>query len=289
MKGYLLLLFVGWWVTCGCVAPVGAESHLMRYADVHEDQIVFTYEGDLWLVSSEGGDARRITNDQGSEWSAKFSPDGSKLAFTAQYDGGTDIYVMDARGGVPVRLTYHPAMDRVLDWFPDGGRLGIEYLSPPTVTGLFLIDSLLAGQLDVFRDALWHLVLPGVTLALANIAIITRMTRSSLMEVMHQDYIRTARSKGLTAISVLGRHAMKNAMVPVVTVIGLQLGYLIAWVFLVEYIFSWPGIGSYAVRCIVNLDFPAVQGVTLFTSFVFVFINLAVDLIYLFLDPRITY
>jgi len=176
-----------------------------------------------------------------------------------------------------------------LDWFPDGGRLGIQYLSPPTVTGLFLIDSLLAGQLDVFRDALWHLVLPGVTLALANIAIITRMTRSSLMEVMHQDYIRTARSKGLTTISVLGRHAMKNAMVPVVTVIGLQLGYLIAWVFLVEYIFSWPGIGSYAVRCIVNLDFPAVQGVTLFTSFVFVFINLAVDLIYLFLDPRITY
>ena len=176
-----------------------------------------------------------------------------------------------------------------LDWFPDGGRLGILYLSPPTVTGLFLIDSLLAGQLDVFRDALWHLVLPGVTLALANIAIITRMTRSSLMEVMHQDYIRTARAKGLTAISVLGRHAMKNAMVPVVTIIGLQLGYLIAWVFLVEYIFSWPGLGSYAVRCIVNLDFPAVQGVTLFTSFVFVFINLAVDLTYLFLDPRITY
>jgi peptide/nickel transport system permease protein len=178
---------------------------------------------------------------------------------------------------------------RMLGWFPDGGRLGILYTSPPPVTRLFLIDSLLAGRWDVFFDALKHLVLPGVTLALANIAIIARMTRSSLLEVMHQDYIRTAKAKGLSSIKVLTGHAMKNAMVPVVTVIGLQLGYLIAWVFLVECIFSWPGIGSYAVRCIVNLDFPAVQGVTLFTSFMYVFINLGVDIVYVFLDPRITY
>jgi peptide/nickel transport system permease protein len=178
---------------------------------------------------------------------------------------------------------------RMLGWFPDGGRLGVLYTSPPSVTRLFLIDSLLGGQWNVFLDALKHLVLPGVTLALANIAIIARMTRSSLLEVMHQDYIRTARAKGLSSIKVLTGHAMKNAMVPVVTVIGLQLGYLIAWVFLVEYIFSWPGIGSYAVRCIVNLDFPAVQGVTLFTSFMYVFINLGVDIVYVFLDPRITY
>jgi peptide/nickel transport system permease protein len=178
---------------------------------------------------------------------------------------------------------------RVLGWFPDGCRLGVEYVSPPHVTGLFLIDSALAGQWDVFLDALKHLILPGITLALANIAIIMRMTRSSLLEVMHQDYIRTARAKGLTSITVLTRHSMKNALVPVVTIIGLQLGYLIAWVFLVEAIFSWPGIGSYALRSIVNLDFPAVQGVTLFTSFMYVFINLGVDVIYPLLDPRITY
>jgi peptide/nickel transport system permease protein len=178
---------------------------------------------------------------------------------------------------------------RILGWFPDGCRLGVEYLSPPQVTGLFLIDSLLAGQWDVFLDALKHLILPGVTLALANIAIITRMTRSSLLEVMHQDYIRTARAKGLSSLTVMARHSMKNAFVPVVTIIGLQLGYLIAWVFLVEAIFSWPGIGSYALRSIVNLDFPAVQGVTLFTSFMYVFINLGVDLIYPLLDPRISY
>ncbi|GAB4537492.1 MAG: ABC transporter permease [Anaerolineae bacterium] len=178
---------------------------------------------------------------------------------------------------------------RILGWLPDGCRLSVEYVSPPHVTGLFLIDSALAGQWDVFLDALRHLILPGITLALANIAIITRMTRSSLLEVMHQDYIRTARAKGLTPISVLTRHAMKNALVPVVTIIGLQLGYLIAWVFLVEAIFSWPGIGSYALRSIVNLDFPAVQGVTLFTSFMYVFINLGVDIVYPLLDPRITY
>ena len=117
------------WGVCGCSGPVradeiggaaGGESHLMRYADVHDDTMVFTYEGDLWLVSTAGGDARRISNHPGTERYAKFSPDGSRLAFTASYDGGTDVYVMDARGGVPVRLTWHPATDRVLGWFPDG-------------------------------------------------------------------------------------------------------------------------------------------------------------------------
>jgi peptide/nickel transport system permease protein len=176
-----------------------------------------------------------------------------------------------------------------LGWLPDGGRLGIEFSAPPAVTRLYLIDSLIAGRLDILVDTVRHLLLPGLTLAMANVAVITRMTRSSLLEVLHQDYIRTARAKGLAGAVVMTRHALKNAMVPVVTVIGLQLGYLIAWVFLVETIFSWPGIGSYAIRAIVNLDFPAVQGVTLFTSLVFVLINLGVDVIYLFLDPRITY
>ena len=112
------LMVVSAMLATGCVAQ--AQSRLMRYADVHKDQIVFTYEGDLWLVSSEGGEARRITRDPGPEVLAKFSPDGSKLAFTAQYDGGLDVYVMDARGGVPRRLTFHPAIDQVLGWFPDG-------------------------------------------------------------------------------------------------------------------------------------------------------------------------
>lgn len=102
------------------LCAAGEASHLMRFADVHEDRVVFTYEGDLWLASTAGGDARRITNDWGEEQYAKFSPDGTKLAFTANYDGGVDVYVMDAIGGVPERLTWHPAADNVLDWFPDG-------------------------------------------------------------------------------------------------------------------------------------------------------------------------
>jgi len=173
--------------------------------------------------------------------------------------------------------------------FPDGGRLGWEFEAPRSLTHLYLVDSLLAGKGAAFLDALKHLILPGFTLAFANIAIVTRMTRSSLLEVLHQDYIKAARARGLSHLRVLFRHALKNALLPVVTVIGLQLGHLIAWVFLVEIIFSWPGIGSYMVRSIVNLDFPAVMGCTLFTSFIYVFINLAVDVVYVIVDPRISY
>ncbi len=113
----MLLAVVVW---CAGTAAAKAESHLMRYADVHENQVVFTYEGDLWLARTNGGDARRITSHPGNERWAKFSPDGSRIAFTASYDGGTDVYLMDARGGVPQRLTFHPAGDYVLNWFPDG-------------------------------------------------------------------------------------------------------------------------------------------------------------------------
>jgi len=125
-------------------APAGAATHLMRFADVHDKQVVFTYEGDLWLASTDGGDARRITNDPGEERYAKFSPDGSQIAFTASFDGGRDVYVMDARGGIPKRLTYHPASDNVLEWFPDGKSIlfrsrrtgaGVEQLYRVSVDG----------------------------------------------------------------------------------------------------------------------------------------------------------
>jgi peptide/nickel transport system permease protein len=216
--------------------------------------------------------------------------------FTATRAGGVaDALVrVFAVGGVAMPVFWLALLMQllfygILGWFPDGGRLGWQFEAPPTLTHLYLVDSLLTGQWTVFLDALKHLILPGVTLALANIAIITRMTRSSLLEVLHQDYIKAARARGLSQLRVLIRHALKNALIPVVTVIGLQLGHLIAWVFLVEIIFSWPGIGSYMVRSIINLDFPAVMGCTLFTSFIYVFINLAVDVIYAVLDPRISY
>jgi peptide/nickel transport system permease protein len=216
--------------------------------------------------------------------------------FTATRAGGfTDALVrIFAVGGVAMPVFWLALLMQlvfygILGWLPDGERLGWQFEAPPAVTHLFLIDSLLAGQGSVFLDALKHLILPGFTLALANIAIIMRMTRSSLLEVLHQDYIKAARARGLSHLRVLIRHAMKNALIPVVTIIGLQLGYLIAWVFLVEIIFSWPGIGSYMVRSIINLDFPAVMGCTIFTSVIFVVINLCVDIVYVILDPRITY
>lgn len=178
---------------------------------------------------------------------------------------------------------------RTLRWLPPGGRIGIEVDAPATITGLYLVDSVLAADTAAFASSLRHIALPAVTLAVANLAVITRMTRSSLLEVLHQDYIRTAHAKGLSYWRVLFRHALKPAAIPVVTVIGLQLASLIAWVFLVETIFSWPGIGSYAVSSILSLDFSAIMGVTLFTSFVYVVINLVVDITYRLLDPRIRF
>ncbi|MBM3133744.1 MAG: ABC transporter permease [Chloroflexi bacterium] len=177
----------------------------------------------------------------------------------------------------------------VLEWFPSGGRLSVGLPRPLNITGLYLLDSILTGNWAVFFDSLHHIFLPALTLALGNLAVLTRMTRASVLEVLFQDYVRTARSKGLTERAVLTRHVLKNAFIPVLTVIGLQMGALIGWVFIVEVVFSWPGIGSYAVRAIMNFDFDPIMGFVIFMSFVYVLINLAVDLTYPILDPRIRY
>lgn len=187
--------------------------------------------------------------------------------------------------GLLMQLVFY----RILGWFPAGGRLGFGVSPPPTITGLYLIDSLLIGNWETFSSALHHITLPAITLAMGNMAIITRMSRSSLLEVLHEDYIRTARAKGLANWPLLYRHAFKNAFVPVVTIIGLQLAGLIAWVVLLETIFNWPGIGSYAVAAIMAMDFQAIMGVTLVISLIYVVTNLAVDIIYVLLDPRIRY
>jgi peptide/nickel transport system permease protein len=178
---------------------------------------------------------------------------------------------------------------RNLRWFPAGGRLGDEFSPPPTVTGLYLIDTLVAGNWPAFGDVAYHLALPALTLVLANLALIVRMTRSSLLEVLRSDYVRTARAKGLSEWVVLRRHALANALVPVITVIGVQFASLITYVFLVEVVFSWPGIGTYAVRAIVGLDFEPIMAVTLVFSAIYVLINFLVDMSYLFIDPRIRY
>jgi peptide/nickel transport system permease protein len=176
----------------------------------------------------------------------------------------------------------------VLHWLPSNGRID-PVMKPATVTGLMLIDSLIAGRMDAFWDAVRHLVLPTVALSLYSMAIIARMTRSSMLETLNLDYIRTARAKGISEGKVTRKHALRNALMPIVTVIGLQLGGLLGGAVLTESVFSWPGIGAYTVNCILKSDFPVVQGVVLLIAVIFVLMNLIVDIIYAFLDPRIKY
>ena len=175
-----------------------------------------------------------------------------------------------------------------LHWLPSSGRIN-PMLQPGSVTGFYLIDSLIAGNMDAFGDTLRHLVLPASALAMYSMAIIARMTRSSMLETLQQDYIRTARAKGVSEGRVIRKHALRNGLIPIVTVIGLQLGSLLGGAVLTETVFSWPGIGSYTVACILKSDFPVVQGVVLLIAFIFVLVNLLVDVIYAFLDPRIKY
>jgi peptide/nickel transport system permease protein len=172
----------------------------------------------------------------------------------------------------------------MLHWLPTGGRLTVTLAVAPVDffghtfrTNSYILDSLL------------HLVLPAVALGTIPMAIIARMTRSSMLEVMNQDYIRTASSKGLTERMVVTRHALKNALLPVVTVVGLQVGRLFSGAILTETIFGWPGIGSWLYDAIVARDFPIVQGTTMFIATIFVLANLLVDVLYAVLDPRIHY
>ena len=175
-----------------------------------------------------------------------------------------------------------------LHWLPFQSRLGVD-TNLTRVTGFYLIDSLLSGNLDTFIDVVRHLILPSFVLATVPMSILARMTRASMLEALNQDYIRTAHAKGLRERVVVMRHAMKNAMLPVVTVIGLQTGFLLSGAILTESIFSWPGIGRWVYDEIQLRDYPVIQGTILFIAIVFVVVNLVVDLSYAYLDPRIRY
>ncbi len=176
----------------------------------------------------------------------------------------------------------------VLHLLPSGGRID-PLLAPVGGTGLFLIDTLFSGDVEAFLDALAHIFLPALALSLYSMAIITRMTRSSMLDTLNEDYVRTARAKGLSRGRVHRHHALRNALLPVSTVIGLQLGSLLGGALLTETVFAWPGIGKYVVDCILKSDFPVVQGVVLLIGVIFIVINLAVDIVYAYLDPRIKY
>lgn len=187
--------------------------------------------------------------------------------------------------GIMLQILFY----RDLQLLPIGGRLGIVDIEPPRVTGAYTLDSLLAGDFATFVSALVHLILPAATLAAGSLAVVTRMMRASIIEVLDADYVRMARAKGLAEPVVLRRHAVRTALIPTTTVIGLQVGTLLAGNVLTEVVFNWPGIGLYAVNAIRNLDYWPIMGVTLTISIIYVFVNLLVDVIYVLLDPRISY
>ncbi|RFC62056.1 ABC transporter permease subunit [Fulvimarina endophytica] len=173
-----------------------------------------------------------------------------------------------------------------LGWTPVSGRISLLYYFPQT-TGFMLIDSLISGQEGAFRSAVSHLVLPGIVLATIPLAVIARQTRSAMLEVLGEDYVRTARAKGLPAFRVVSVHALRNALIPVVTTIGLQVGVLMAGAILTETIFSWPGIGKWMVDSVFRRDYPVVQGGLLLIAMVVMVVNLAVDVLYGFINPRV--
>jgi peptide/nickel transport system permease protein len=175
-----------------------------------------------------------------------------------------------------------------LGWLPTGGRMGYD-VSVESLTSLPLLDSLLTANWQAFIDLLKHLLMPTVTLATPIIAVTARMTRSSMLEVMSQDYIRTARAKGLRERIVMSRHALRNAMLPIVTVLGLDVGWLLGGAVVTESIFAWPGVGRYVFEAIKARDYPAVQASILFIATAFVLVNLGVDILYAYINPRIRY
>ena len=176
-----------------------------------------------------------------------------------------------------------------LHLMPGPGRLGTGFVPPVTVTGLYVIDALLEGDLPKMVDAIRHLILPSCVLAAFTMGLITRTTRSNLLDVMSTDYIRTARAKGLSRSRLIVRHALGNALIPVLTVIGLGLGNLLGGMVLVETIFNWPGVGQFAYQSVMSADFPAIIGVALLIALNYMVINTVVDILYGVIDPRVRY
>ena len=174
----------------------------------------------------------------------------------------------------------------ILQWTPVSGRISLLYFFP-SVTGFMLIDSLMSDQKGAFLSAVSHLILPTIVLATIPLAVIARQTRSAMLEVLGEDYVRTARAKGLPIRRVVGIHALRNAMIPVITTIGLQVGVLMAGAILTETIFSWPGIGKWMLDSIFRRDYPVVQSGLLLIAAIIMLVNLVVDLLYGLINPRI--
>lgn len=176
-----------------------------------------------------------------------------------------------------------------LDWFPGGGRIASDVTPPDRVTGLYVFDSLITGNWAALKSSLAHLVLPVVVLSYASLASVLRMVRASMLEVLSQDYIRSALAKGLPERRVVFVHGLRNALIPALTILGLSYGELLQGAVVTETLFAWPGMARYAVSSMTYLDYPAVMGLTLISALVYMTVNLVVDLLYGAIDPRIRY
>lgn len=174
------------------------------------------------------------------------------------------------------------------DWFPGGGRLSATTSPPPSITGLYTIDSLLDGDWAKFKESVLHLILPMTCLGFAVTGVISRMTRSSMINVLQEQYMKTAAAKGLSFYKVIYLHALKNAILPVITISGVLFGQLLAGAVLTETVFAWPGMGLYIVRSILHFDFQPIMGFTVLVAIVYVLINFIVDILYVIIDPRIS-
>jgi len=173
-----------------------------------------------------------------------------------------------------------------LGWLPMSGRLSVG-VELQTITNFYVLDSILTGNWEALRDVLWHIIMPAFTLSTIPTAIIARMTRSSMLEVLRQDYIKTAKAKGLSQFKVVFKHALRNALIPVVTTIGLQFGVLLCGAILTETIFAWPGVGKWMYDAVMQRDYMVIRGGTLFLASIFIVINLCVDVLYAVINPRI--
>ena len=174
-----------------------------------------------------------------------------------------------------------------LGWLPLSARLSID-VDLEVITNIYTLDALLTRNWVALRDAIWHLIMPAVTLSTIPMAIIARMTRSAMLEVLRQDYIKTAKAKGLSQFKVVFKHGLRNAMIPVITTIGLQFGVTLGGAILTESIFAWPGVGKWMYDAVTQRDYMVIQGGTLFIAALFILINLCVDILYAIINPRIS-
>lgn len=178
---------------------------------------------------------------------------------------------------------------RHLGWFPFGGRLPPGMTPPNHITGLYILDSLLTGNFRTLVPSIWHIMMPAICLSYVSLATVTRMLRATMLEAMDQDYIKTSRAMGLSERTVIYKYALKNALIPVITLVALSYGGMLGGTLLIESVFGWPGLGFYATQGVLTLDFPAIIGTTFLFGFIYIIVNLLTDILYGFIDPRVKY